>query len=119
MEKVGRQLRLTPAGRLLTMFLQLYFTQYVDYGFTSDMEAQLDSVSGGSAVSPCPVWTFFCADAAAAAAQTALPAGDGISIAFVWSLWFASKLVAGALAMSDLLQGWRITWAGAERPACP
>ena len=59
MEKVGRQLQLTPAGRLLTMFLQLYFTQYVDYGFTSDMEAQLDSVSGGSAVSPCPVWTFF------------------------------------------------------------
>ena len=54
-EKVGRQLRLTPAGRLLTMFLQLYFTQYVDYGFTSDMEAQLDSVSGGSAASLGPV----------------------------------------------------------------
>ena len=47
-EKVGRQLRLTPAGRLLTVFLQLYFTQYVDYAFTSDMEELLDSVSGGS-----------------------------------------------------------------------
>ena len=43
---MGRQLRLTPAGRLLTVFLQLYFGQYVDYGFTSSMEAQLDSISG-------------------------------------------------------------------------
>lgn len=45
-EKVGRQLQLTPAGRLLTVFLKLYYEQYVELGFTSDMEAFLDTVAG-------------------------------------------------------------------------
>ena len=31
---------------MLTAFLQAYFPNFVDYGFTSTLEAQLDEVSG-------------------------------------------------------------------------
>ena len=34
-------------GRLVTAFLASFFDQYVAYGFTADMEAKLDDVSGG------------------------------------------------------------------------
>ena len=34
-------------GRLVTAFLASFFDRYVAYGFTSDMEAKLDDVSGG------------------------------------------------------------------------
>lgn len=55
--KEGRALRATSRGRVLSAFLQQYFAQYVDYSFTSDMEAQLDDIAGGvpSPTPPQPV----------------------------------------------------------------
>ncbi|MEL6243346.1 MAG: type I DNA topoisomerase [Pseudomonadota bacterium] len=35
-------------GRLVTAFLENYFRRYVGYGFTADLEEQLDDVSAGS-----------------------------------------------------------------------
>ena len=37
----------TDVGRIVTQFLIKYFTQYVDYGFTSALEDQLDAVACG------------------------------------------------------------------------
>ena len=37
------------SGRLLTAFLERFFTRYVEYDFTADLEEQLDDVSGGRA----------------------------------------------------------------------
>ena len=34
-------------GRLVTAFLESYFGRYVEYGFTADMEQQLDEISAG------------------------------------------------------------------------
>ena len=34
-------------GRLVTVFLEQYFPRYVEYGFTADLEEQLDEVSSG------------------------------------------------------------------------
>jgi len=34
-------------GRLVTTFLTSFFERYVEYGFTADLEAQLDEISGG------------------------------------------------------------------------
>ncbi|MDA1097887.1 MAG: type I DNA topoisomerase [Proteobacteria bacterium] len=34
-------------GRLVTAFLESYFHRYVEYGFTADLEDQLDAVSAG------------------------------------------------------------------------
>lgn len=34
-------------GRLVTAFLTNFFRRYVEYGFTADMEEQLDDISGG------------------------------------------------------------------------
>jgi DNA topoisomerase I len=34
-------------GRLVSTFLEHYFTKYVEYDFTADMETRLDDVSGG------------------------------------------------------------------------
>ena len=34
-------------GRVVTAFLTSFFERYVEYGFTADMEAQLDDISGG------------------------------------------------------------------------
>ncbi|EFN55927.1 hypothetical protein CHLNCDRAFT_145197 [Chlorella variabilis] len=45
--KEGRALHAEALGRVLTAFLQAYFPQYVDFGFTSSLEEQLDEVSGG------------------------------------------------------------------------
>jgi len=41
--------RFTPddKGRLVTVFLEQYFPRYVEYGFTADLEEQLDEVSDG------------------------------------------------------------------------
>ena len=41
--------RFTPEdrGRLVTAFLSNFFQRYVEYGFTADMEEQLDDISGG------------------------------------------------------------------------
>lgn len=36
-------------GRLLTAFLERFFTRYVAYDFTAGMEEELDDVSGGRA----------------------------------------------------------------------
>ncbi|PRW57014.1 DNA topoisomerase I [Chlorella sorokiniana] len=45
--KEGRALHAQALGRVLTAFLQAYFSPYVDYRFTSGLEEQLDQVSGG------------------------------------------------------------------------
>ena len=34
-------------GRLVTAFLTGFFKRYVEYGFTADLEEQLDDISGG------------------------------------------------------------------------
>ncbi|MFQ5954676.1 MAG: type I DNA topoisomerase, partial [Kiloniellales bacterium] len=36
-------------GRIVTAFLKSFFERYVQYGFTADLEAQLDDISGGRA----------------------------------------------------------------------
>ena len=51
-----RALHAEPLGLVLSGFLQSYFPQYVDYGFTSGMERQLDEVSGA----PSPLRTRAC-----------------------------------------------------------
>ena len=45
MSKQGSALHAESLGRVLTAFLQEYFPEFVDYGFTSELEAQLDEVS--------------------------------------------------------------------------
>lgn len=37
----------TDVGRIVNKFLTQYFTKYVDYGFTADLEDQLDAISRG------------------------------------------------------------------------
>lgn len=44
--KSGRTLIPTPLGRLLTAYLTIHFTEYVDVNFTAKVEEQLDEVSG-------------------------------------------------------------------------
>ena len=44
--KEGRSLQATSRGRVLSAFLQHYFARYVDYGFTSNLESQLDEIAG-------------------------------------------------------------------------
>lgn len=51
--KEGRSLVPSSLGLVLTAFLQRYFAQYVDYGFTSGMEEKLDAISGGCSVCEC------------------------------------------------------------------
>ncbi|MCY3880126.1 MAG: type I DNA topoisomerase [Rhodobacteraceae bacterium] len=46
-ERDKMYLRPVPIGRLLTIFLQTYFGQYVEYEFTARMEEELDEISGG------------------------------------------------------------------------
>lgn len=36
-------------GRMVTAFLQEFFTRYVEYDFTADLENRLDDISGGTA----------------------------------------------------------------------
>jgi len=45
--KDGNRLLPEDKGRLVTAFLVNYFRKYVGYGFTADLEAQLDDVSAG------------------------------------------------------------------------
>lgn len=44
--KSGRTLVPSPLGRLLTAYLTIHFTEYVDVNFTAKVEEQLDEVSG-------------------------------------------------------------------------
>lgn len=46
MVRQRRSLQVEALGRMLTAFLTSYFAKYVDYGFTSRMEASLDRISG-------------------------------------------------------------------------
>ena len=46
MSKEGRALCAESRGRVLTAFLQRYFPDFVDYGFTCALERRLDDVSG-------------------------------------------------------------------------
>ena len=34
-------------GRIVTAFLESFFTRYVEYGFTADLEEKLDQISAG------------------------------------------------------------------------
>ena len=47
--KEGNRLIPEDKGRLVTAFLENYFRKYVGYGFTADLEDQLDKVSAGDA----------------------------------------------------------------------
>lgn len=53
--KSGRTLIPTPLGRLLTAYLTIHFTEYVDVNFTAKVEEQLDEVSGEQVASVCLV----------------------------------------------------------------
>ncbi|MDW3222576.1 MAG: type I DNA topoisomerase [Paracoccaceae bacterium] len=57
-------------GRLVTAFLENYFRKYVGYGFTADLEGQLDDVSAGDADYK-EVLRRFWRDFSAAVAETA------------------------------------------------
>jgi len=43
----SKRFRPTDIGRIVNKFLTQYFTQYVDYGFTAQLEDELDEVSRG------------------------------------------------------------------------
>ncbi len=43
----ARTLQPTPRGRVLNTFLMSFFTKYIEYDFTAEMERQLDDISGG------------------------------------------------------------------------
>ncbi len=43
----NKRFKPTDVGRVVIKFLTAYFAQYVDYGFTSNLEDQLDAVSRG------------------------------------------------------------------------
>ncbi|MCP8882194.1 type I DNA topoisomerase [Devosia sp. XJ19-1] len=43
----GKALHPEDRGRIVTSFLQSFFTRYVEYGFTAGLEEQLDQVSAG------------------------------------------------------------------------
>lgn len=43
----NKRFRPTDVGRVVTHFLMQYFTQYVDYGFTANLEDELDAISRG------------------------------------------------------------------------
>ena len=47
-EKVGGALVPKPRGRVLSAFLEQYFGKWVDYGFTSSLEEELDAISTGA-----------------------------------------------------------------------
>ncbi len=40
-------LKPTDVGRIVSRFLAQHFTQYVDYGFTAQLEDELDAISRG------------------------------------------------------------------------
>ena len=42
-----RRFTATDIGKIVNRFLTKYFTKYVEYGFTADMEDELDAVSRG------------------------------------------------------------------------
>lgn len=43
----NKRFRPTDIGRVVSKFLQQYFTRYVDYGFTASLEDELDDISRG------------------------------------------------------------------------
>jgi DNA topoisomerase-1 len=43
----GRRFIATDIGKIVSRFLTTYFTEYVQYGFTADMEDELDAISRG------------------------------------------------------------------------
>ena len=46
-EMDGRRFIATDIGKIVNRFLTTYFTAYVEYGFTADMEDELDAISRG------------------------------------------------------------------------
>jgi DNA topoisomerase-1 len=56
MLKQGRALHAKALGQVLSAFLQTYFPNYVDYGFTSGLEVQLDEVAGEAAAQRSSGW---------------------------------------------------------------
>lgn len=43
----NKRFKPTDMGRIVNKFLTMYFTQYVDYGFTASLENELDLIAGG------------------------------------------------------------------------
>lgn len=43
----NKRFRPTDLGRVLTMFLGEYLNRYIDYGFTANLENELDKIAGG------------------------------------------------------------------------
>ncbi|SCW40662.1 DNA topoisomerase-1 [Ruminococcaceae bacterium YRB3002] len=48
-DKEGKSIIITDIGRLVTVFLQEHFEEFMDVGFTADMEEKLDSIESGDA----------------------------------------------------------------------
>ena len=43
----ARRFTATDIGKIVNRFLTKYFTKYVEYSFTADMEDELDAISRG------------------------------------------------------------------------
>ncbi len=43
----NKRFKPTDVGRIVSRFLAQHFTQYVDYGFTAQLEDELDAISRG------------------------------------------------------------------------
>ena len=65
-----------PSGRLLTVFLKLYFQKYVGFEFTAGLEEELDDVSGGRKDRRDVLDRFWHEFAAAVASASELRIGD-------------------------------------------
>ncbi|MET0293277.1 MAG: DNA topoisomerase, partial [Steroidobacteraceae bacterium] len=55
----GRRFIATDIGKIVARFLTTYFTEYVQYGFTADMEDELDAISRGEEPWVTPLQKFW------------------------------------------------------------
>jgi DNA topoisomerase-1 len=58
-EVESRRFTATDIGKIVNRFLTTYFTQYVEYGFTAEMEDELDAVSRGEEPWVTPLQKFW------------------------------------------------------------
>jgi DNA topoisomerase-1 len=58
-EVESRRFTATDIGKIVNRFLTTYFTQYVEYGFTAEMEDELDAVSRGEEPWTTPLQKFW------------------------------------------------------------
>ena len=59
MDIESRRFTATDIGKIVSRFLTKYFTKYVEYGFTADMEDELDAVSRGEEPWTTPLEKFW------------------------------------------------------------